>query len=184
MQVLIDGPLHRPPPLRQAADTKSKAWLKAPAGRFHRLKSQDRWTTNERSPPRAEECHRWIRQTAGGSARKNSDPLPQPLSEVHWETATVKVTIAPGTKAEIAASDALSRAGSAKELADEARANNTPVVLVTVGILKATYRDRSAWRDREALKRNIFDDGRAEKKEACPSSMRPRWTPAPAAGPS
>jgi hypothetical protein len=103
---------------------------------------------------------------------------------VHWETATVKVTIAPGTKAEIAASDALSRAGSAKELADEARANNTPVVLVTVGILKATYRDRSAWRDREALKRNIFDDGRAEKKEACPSSMRPRWTPAPAAGPS
>jgi len=51
---------------------------------------------------------------------------------------------------------------SAKEPANEARANNTPVVLVTVGILKATYGDRSAWRDKEALERNIFDDGRGK----------------------
>ncbi|HEX8894772.1 MAG TPA: hypothetical protein VF783_15695 [Terriglobales bacterium] len=102
---------------------------------------------------------------------------------VHWNTATVEVTIGPGAEAQIATADALSRAGSAKELADEARANNTPVVLVTVGILKASYRDRSAWRDKEASKRNIFDDGRAEKAESCPSSMRPRWPPAPAVGP-
>jgi hypothetical protein len=103
--------------------------------------------------------------------------------QVHWDTATVEVTIDPGAEAQIATADALSRAGSAKELADEARAKNTPVVLVTVGILKATYGDRSVWRDKEALKRNVFDDGRAEKKESCPSSMRPRWPPAPAGGP-
>jgi hypothetical protein len=103
---------------------------------------------------------------------------------VHWDTATVEVTIDPGAEAQIAIADTLSRAGSAKTLADEARTNNTPVVLVTVGILKATYSDRSAWKDKEALKRNIFDDGRAEKDEGCPSSMRPRWSPAPAAGPS
>jgi len=102
---------------------------------------------------------------------------------VHWDTATVEVTIDPGAEAQIATADSLSRAGSAKELADEARANNAPVVLVTVGILKATYRDHTAWRDKEALKRNIFDDGRAEKEEGCPSSMRPRWPPAPAVGP-
>jgi hypothetical protein len=100
---------------------------------------------------------------------------------VHWDTATVEVTIDPGAEAQIAAANALSRAGSAKELADEARSNNTPVVLVTLGIVKATYSDRSAWRDKEALKRNIFDDGRVEKEESCPSSMRPRWSPAPAA---
>jgi hypothetical protein len=103
---------------------------------------------------------------------------------VHWETATVEVTISPGAETQIAAPDVLSRAGSAKELADEARANNTSVVLVTIGILKATYSDRSTWKDKQALKRNIFDGGRAEKEEGCPSSMRPRGTPAPAAGPS
>nr|UXE41681.1 hypothetical protein Hi04_10k_c5966_00014 [uncultured bacterium] len=103
--------------------------------------------------------------------------------QVHWDTATVEVTIDPGAEAQIATPDALSRAGSAKKLADEARATNTPVVLVTLGILKATYSDRSAWKDKEALKRNIFDDGRVEKQEGCPSSMRPRQSPAPAAGP-
>nr|UXE41680.1 hypothetical protein Hi04_10k_c5966_00013 [uncultured bacterium] len=81
----------------------------------------------------------------------------------------------PGATAQIATPDALSRAGSAKALADQARANNTPVVLVTVGILKPTYSDRSAWKDKEALKRNISDDGRAQEEEGCPSLMRPRW---------
>jgi hypothetical protein len=100
--------------------------------------------------------------------------------QVHWETSEVEVPIAPGGEAQIAAPDALSRAGSAKELAAEARANRTSVVVVTVGIVKAVYSDRSTWRDKEALKHNIFDDGRAEKEEGCRLLMQPGWLPSPA----
>ena len=101
--------------------------------------------------------------------------------QVHWETAKVEVTIAPGAETQIAAPDALSRAGSAKELAAEARANKTSVVVVTVGILKTIYTDGSAWRDKEAFKSKVFDNGRADKEEGCPSPMQPRWPPASAA---
>jgi hypothetical protein len=88
---------------------------------------------------------------------------------VKWETAEANVNIATDDKATIKTVDALSKRGVALELAAQARANNTPVVLVTIGIVKATFADGSTWTDDEAVERNTFDNGLLEKQEACQS---------------
>jgi hypothetical protein len=56
-------------------------------------------------------------------------------------------------------------------LAAEARANKTPVVLVTIGIVKVTFADGSTWSDDEAVERNTFDSSSYEKRENCHSPM-------------
>ena len=88
---------------------------------------------------------------------------------VHWETASANVSIAPGAEANITTAESLSRDGAAKDLAEQAQAANTPVVLVTVGIVKATFADGTTWTDDEALERNTFDGNLYEKHEGCQS---------------
>jgi hypothetical protein len=88
---------------------------------------------------------------------------------VRWDTATVKVDIAPGAEASITPPGALSRQGSSLELSAEARANKTPVVLVTIGIVKVTFADGSTWSDDEAVERNTFDSSSYERQEGCHS---------------
>jgi hypothetical protein len=89
-----------------------------------------------------------------------------------WETAEATVNITTGDKATIKTVDALSKRGVAPELAAQARANNTPVVLVTIGIVKVTFADGSTWTDDEAVERNMFDNDLMEKQEACHSVAR------------
>jgi hypothetical protein len=89
-----------------------------------------------------------------------------------WETATANVSIAPnGGEAEVVVPESLSRKGSSEDLAAEARATNTPVALVTIGIVTVTFADGSTWTDNEAVERHMFDKGRAEREESC--AMRP-----------
>jgi hypothetical protein len=86
---------------------------------------------------------------------------------VHWETATVNVNIPPAAEVDITTVESLSRTGSAPDLAAQARANHTSVVLVTIGLLKVTYADSSTWSDDEAVNSQNFDNGRAEKVSDC-----------------
>jgi hypothetical protein len=86
---------------------------------------------------------------------------------VRWETATAKVNIAPGAEASITPPESLSRIGTAHGLAAETGANKTPVVLVTIGIVKVTFADGSTWSDDEAAERNTFDSNSYEKQEGC-----------------
>ena len=86
---------------------------------------------------------------------------------VRWETATAKINIAPGAEARITPPEALSRSGSMVELSAEARANKTPVVLVTIGIVKVIFADGSTWTDDEAVRTNNFDGGLHEKMDNC-----------------
>lgn len=88
---------------------------------------------------------------------------------VHWETAKVNVTIAPGSKADVPAAEPLSKSGSSRALADQATASNAPVVLVTIGLVKVTYSDGSTWTDDEAAQFNTFDGNYYEKHEGCRS---------------
>jgi hypothetical protein len=97
---------------------------------------------------------------------------------VRWETATANVSIAPnGGEAGVAVPESLSRAGASEDLAAQARASNTPVVLVTIGIVTVTFADGSTWSDNEAVERHMFDNGRAEREESCAMSPGPN-TPA------
>ena len=90
---------------------------------------------------------------------------------VRWETANANVSIAPnGGEAEIAVPEALSRTGSSEDLAAQARVSNTPVALVTIGIVTVTFADGSTWSDNEAVQRHTFDNGRAEREESCAMS--------------
>jgi hypothetical protein len=86
---------------------------------------------------------------------------------VRWQTATANVNIPPGAEAEIHTPESLSRNGAAPELAAQARATNTQVVLVTIGIVRVNFADGSTWVDQEAIDRNTFDDNRADQKEGC-----------------
>jgi hypothetical protein len=86
---------------------------------------------------------------------------------VRWETASVTVNIASGNESKIDTPESLSRNGAAPELAEQARATNTQVVLVTIGIVRVTFADGSTWVDQEAVDRDTFDDNRADKKEGC-----------------
>jgi hypothetical protein len=88
---------------------------------------------------------------------------------VGWETASVKLTIAPGDEAQIDAPASLSAPGTSKQLAETADRTKTPVVLVTVGLLKVNFSDGSTWSDDEALQHNTFDNSRAEKDYGCHS---------------
>ena len=65
---------------------------------------------------------------------------------VRWQTATANVNIPPSAQAKVDIVESLSRNGAAPELAEQARATNTPVVLVTIGIVKATFADGSTGR--------------------------------------
>jgi len=88
---------------------------------------------------------------------------------VRWETVKVKVNIAPGAEASITPPGVLSQPGSSVELSAEAHANKTPVVLVTIGIVKVTFANGSTWSDDEAVERNTFDSSSYEKQEGCHS---------------
>jgi hypothetical protein len=88
---------------------------------------------------------------------------------VGWQTASAKLTIAPGGEAQIDAPASLSASGTSKQLAEAADRNKTPVVLVTVGLLKVNFSDGSTWADDEAQQHNTFDNGRAEKENGCHS---------------
>jgi hypothetical protein len=91
-----------------------------------------------------------------------------------WDTATANVSVAPnGGEGEVAVPESLNRAGASEDLAAEARASNTPVVLVTVGLVKVTFADGSTWSDDEAVERHLFDNGRAEQEESCVVSAPP-----------
>lgn len=92
---------------------------------------------------------------------------------LRWETASADVNIPPGAEANITAAESLSRTGAAPELAAQARASNTPVVLVTIGIVKVTFADGSTWSDDEAVQRNTWDSNYYEKHEGChPPTVR------------
>jgi hypothetical protein len=84
-----------------------------------------------------------------------------------WGTATVEVNILPGTTVDLDTPESLSRQGSASDLAKEAFASRSPVVLITVGIVKVTFADGSTWADNEAIRTNNFDGGLYEKQNDC-----------------
>ena len=86
---------------------------------------------------------------------------------VKWDTATVNVNIASGAEAHITTAESLGRTGAAPDLVAQARATNTPVVQVTIGIVQATFADGSTWTDNDALERNTFDNNLHDKKEGC-----------------
>jgi hypothetical protein len=86
---------------------------------------------------------------------------------VRWETADARVTIAPNAEANIKPPDSLSRPGTSNELAEQARNSHTPVVLVTIGLLKVNFSDGSSWTDDHAAQSNNFDNGLAEKETGC-----------------
>jgi hypothetical protein len=89
---------------------------------------------------------------------------------VRWETASAdNINLAPGGEAQIDAPRSLSASGSSKQLAEAADRSKTPVVLVTVGVLRVNFSDGSTWADDEALQHNTFDNGRAEKENGCHS---------------
>ena len=86
---------------------------------------------------------------------------------VGWQTAKANINIAPGAEATITTPKSLSASGSSKNLAEQADAHKTPVVLVVVGIVMATYADGSTWVDDEAVNGENFDNGKAEQSEGC-----------------
>jgi hypothetical protein len=87
---------------------------------------------------------------------------------VRWETASAdNINLAPGCEAQIDAPRSLSASGSSKQLAEAADRSKTPVVLVTVGVLRVNFSDGSTSADDEALQPNTFDNGRAEKEAGC-----------------
>jgi len=86
---------------------------------------------------------------------------------VRWETAKADVNLAAGAEVTINTPEALSKEGSADDLVAQARVTNTPVVLVTIGIVKVTFADGTTWTDKEAVEHNTFDSNYYEKNEPC-----------------
>jgi len=62
---------------------------------------------------------------------------------VGWKTAIAELTIAPGGGAQIDAPASLSASEISKQLAEAADRSKTPVMLVTVGLLKLNFSDGS-----------------------------------------
>jgi hypothetical protein len=89
----------------------------------------------------------------------------------HWETATVDVVIPPHGEVRLTPVESLSSFSAKQEVAARAEATHTPVVLVTVGILKATFTDGSTWLDDNAAESQMFDGGAWEKRERCQLRM-------------
>jgi hypothetical protein len=88
--------------------------------------------------------------------------------EPRWETASAAVKLFPdGDEVSIKVAPPLSQPGSATKLADQARAANTDVVVVTIGILKVRFADGSTWMDSEAAQNKMFDNGEQEKAATC-----------------
>jgi hypothetical protein len=47
----------------------------------------------------------------------------------------------------------------------QAGATHTPVVLITIGIVRVTFTDGSTWVDQEAVDRHTFDDNLIDKEQ-------------------
>ena len=54
-------------------------------------------------------------------------------------------------------------------MATQASGHHTPVVLVTIGLLKVNFADGATWSDDEAINSETLDHGRAGKETKCHS---------------